>query len=126
MFTTYDLLPSASRTAITDTRREGSNGISSIRLFLDVTVASGTGGLIPQLRAHDPQTNAARLIWSIPIPVKATGTYIYEMSPGANDSGRDNQFTVKGTCPLSFSVTVTPDDASAYTYSLTAELTGEG
>lgn len=123
MFLAYDLLTSAARTGTTASTVYGSNGLGSLRLFLDVTAASGTGGLIPQLRAHDPQTNAAKLIWATPLPVTATGTYVYEMSESANDALRAIYYSCRGKPPLNFSVTVTHEDGSSYTYSLSAELT---
>lgn len=118
-----NLLASAARTTNTSTSVQSNIAHTGVILILDVTVASGTGGLIPQIRFHDPITAGTKIAWNIPMPVKATGTYIYMHYPGANYAQCGAaQYVVSAPLSQRWSVTVTVDDASSYTYSLSAYL----
>lgn len=116
------LLSSDTRTASVTTPSQTNGAHRGVILLLNVTAASGTGGLIPQIRFND-LTGGSKIIWSIPLPVTTTGTFIYVHYPGVNIANVGSARYVV-SLPLSqlWSVTVTHDDSSSYTYSLTAYL----
>ena len=90
--------------------------------MLDVTVASGTGGLIPQFRFLNPFTGGQKIVSSIPVPVTTTGTFIYVLYPGADWMDSSVQYVQALPLSAQWSVVVTHRDGSSYTYSLTAWL----
>ena len=116
------LLTSAARTANTSTATQTNPSNRGVILILNVTAASGTGGLQPQIRFLD-LVGGSKIVWGIPLAVTATGTYVYVHYPGAN-TAQSASVHYAVSMPLSqfWSVTVTHKDSSSYTYSLTAYL----
>lgn len=118
-----NLLDSAARTSNTSSGVQANPEHRGVILLLDVTAASGTGGLIPQIRFHDPITAASKIVWGIPQPILATGTYVYVHYPGVSLSHSNAvQYVVPLPLAAFWSVIVTHGDGSSYTYSLSAYL----
>lgn len=120
------LLASAARTATTVANNNGSpfreHFKQKMRMFLNVTAASGTGGLQPQVRAYDPLSGAATAITTGGTAVTATGLYIYELglaeaTPAGNVKECDSR-----PLPTLWDVQVVAGDSSSYTYSLSCEV----
>jgi len=118
------LLASAARTAGIDTAVQPSYGAVGVMIILRVTAASGTGGLIPQFRLYDPISGAVRILWRIPKPVKTTGEFVYYHHPAADYRNTSLQYACPMHMPANWSVQMAVDDASSYTYSLSAILLG--
>jgi hypothetical protein len=89
--------------------------------LLEVSVASGTGGLQVQLFANDFDIgNAYQAVNALPTAVTTAARFTYCIYPGAA-GGAYTQATSAGLPPY-FTVKVTHVDASSYTYSLKAYL----
>lgn len=104
--------------------RFGNPGYRGIMLFLNVFTASATvgsgAGLIPQLRRHDPlDVTSSKIIWSIPLPVIATGTFDYFHHPDAGEALASVYYVVGLPLPESWSITMTNEDSTAWVYSMT-------
>ena len=90
---------------------------AGILVVLDVTAASGTGGLTLRVNAHDLAGSVEVPLNSAPTAVSATGTTSYAIYPFGAISGALTQST-SGYLPRMFSITVTHGDSSSYTYSV--------
>ena len=90
---------------------------AGILVVLDVTAASGTGGLTLRINAQDSAGSVSVPLNSAPTGVTATGTTSYSVYPFGAISGALTQST-SGYLPREFSITVTHDDSSSYTYSV--------
>lgn len=113
----FALLPSAARTtayqsAILKAERE-----AGVMVFLDVTSASGSGGLALRINAHDQVSGNPVALNSAPTAVTAAGTYSYALYPFGAISGNVTQAT-SAYLPELFSVSVAVGNSTSYTYSL--------
>ena len=115
------LLASAARTATTDSPVQMNQNARGVVLFLRVTAASGSGGLVARIVGFDPTTGQSVILHPDPTAITAVGVYGYELSPGAAGGtagpGRVNQRTA-GNLPHSWMAQVFHGDGSSYTYSL--------
>lgn len=116
------LLASAARTAATTSANITNYNAQAITVYLDVTVASGLGGLIVKIQGIDPVSGKIfRLNADIAV-ITTTGVRAYTLGLGASGAGGGtSQDVVQGTAvalPRSFNVLVYHSDASSYTYSL--------
>lgn len=123
--TTYDrwrnnaegtLLASAARTTTASSSNQTNYNARGVMIFLNVTVASGTGGLTVRINGIDPVSGALRGIPTAPTIVTAVGHYNYVMYPGA--SGGVVSSVSALPLPRSWMVQVSAGDASSYTYSI--------
>ena len=116
------LLASGARTASILSPQQTNYNARGVIVYLDVTVASGTGGLQVQVQAVDPVTGNRFLLNSAPTAITATGRYAYELYPGSSAAGAaGNQFVNQRTAaalPRIWLASVTHSDTSSYTYSL--------
>jgi hypothetical protein len=89
-------------------------------LFLNITVASGTGGLQVAFVGIDPVSGLATQLMALPAAIIATGQYPFFMYPGL--TGFNVAANVKQNSnlvlPRQFYTYVYHGDASSYTYSL--------
>lgn len=110
------LLASAARTVTTNSADFVNYNGRMVMVWLNVTVASGTGGLQVQVQGKDPVSAAYYALNVAPTAVIATGTTMYVIGPGVT-GGNATQAT---QCPLPrvWRVAVTVGDASSYTYSV--------
>lgn len=116
------LLASAARTSAAQTANQSSFGLKNLLLFLNVTVASGTGGLTLRLYAVDPASGNNVQINAEPTVITATGLYGYMIGAGASAAGvtgttHVQQFTAS-PAPATWFAYVAANDSSSYTYSL--------
>lgn len=123
MKATRVLLASAARTADATSAQQNDRQTSSVRLYLNVTVAPGAGGLQVIIRAYDPVSGSAIEISEGGVPVTQTGVYVYEMQPwpGGDTLGNVRE-VVNRSLPFSWDVLVKHGDSSSFTYSLSAEV----
>ena len=114
---------SAARTATPTpfslTNTGNANGVS---VTLNVTAASGTGGLTVHLQWVDPQGLLVVDLFVAPVAVKAVGTYSYNFGSTVAFNGTTDFY---GSLPIGhLQVQVVHGDASSYTYSVTGFLIG--
>jgi len=112
-------LASAARTAFTSTGNLDGTGWKGVHWWLNITAASGTGGLTVQIATLDPilLTVIGGYIFhtAVTTAVLCTG-FIY---PGALSARGTNQVASEGlVVPPTFRLSVNHADASSYTYSL--------
>lgn len=110
------LLASAARTVTTSSPTQTNYNARGVIVTLNVTAASGTGGLQLDIMGYDPVTNTPYHINNAPTAVTATGIYTYVVYPGAN-GGNPTQ-TTSQPLPRSWYAFIYVNDASSYTYSV--------
>lgn len=124
---TYDLqrgniqgtiLSSSARTATTVSATQTNYNHGGVLLTLNVTAASGTGGLVVRIYTIDPVSGAVISLNAAPTAVTATGITSYVLYPGALATGTTVTQTAAGVLPKTFYVQVTHGDSSSYTYSV--------
>lgn len=120
--TDITLLSSAARTATTASADVNSVNLRGITVVLNVTAASGTGGLTLKIQGKDPLSGNYVDLLSATTPVTAVGTYTYVVYPGASLAGGVIQVSSL-PLPRIFRVQVVHGDGSSYTYSVGASLT---
>ena len=120
------LLVSAARTASTACLLQADAVQQFVRLYLNVTAASGTGGLQPQIRGYDKISGAAVAISTGGVAVIATGLYVYEFVQSANVAAGAVKESLSRFLPVQWDVQVVHGDASSYTYSLSCEVAPAG
>lgn len=118
-----ELLAQASRTASTAGPDQTNANSRGVLLYLDVTAASGTGGLTVQVQGKDPSSGKYKTLNANPTAVTAIGTTAYMLYPGASTTGQVQQATSQ-VLPRTWRVNVSHGDASSYTYSVGYSLIG--
>ena len=111
-------LASAARTSTTTSSDFTNYNHRGIVLSLNVTVASGAGGLQVQIQAKDTIALAYKAINTAPTAITATGQYIYMIYPGIDTVSNNNAQNVSQVLPQIFRISVTHGDSSSYTYSV--------
>ncbi len=116
------LLASAARTATTSSPQQINYNARGIMLFLNISAASGTGGLIVRLLGIDPISgNDAELNTDI-TAITATGLYLFELYPGSSSAGASGASKVNqrisASLPRTWYAKIVAGDSSSYTYSL--------
>lgn len=118
-------LASAARTVTTLSTSQSSRGFSGILLHLNVTAASGTGGLTLRLVAVDPVTGASSGLAALTGAVTTVGHRTLAVGPGlgaASGAAVVSSGAIGLPLPMTFQIQVIHGDASIYTYSVTYEL----
>lgn len=113
------VLPSAARTATVTSADIVNRSFRGALLFLNVTVASGTGGLQVRWRYKDPISGEYQYMNTAPTAITATGLAIYGLYPAALANG--NQM-LNQILPRTWQVQVQHGNSSSYTYSVGAVL----
>lgn len=118
----------AARTAEANSGNITNYNHRGIIVYLDVTVASGTGGLQIKIESIDPTTNNRHQLNVTPTAITAVARHSYELSPGGSTAapGGTGNLTQRtaGSLPRTFRITVSVGDASSYTYSVGYHLIG--
>jgi hypothetical protein len=112
------LLPSAARTATTSSTQQTNYNARGVIVTLNVTAASGTGGLTLRIQGVEPVTGNVYSINNAPTAVTTPGLSAYVVYPGATASGSVAQVTGGVPLPRTWQVTVYVGDSSSYTYSV--------
>lgn len=114
------LLASASRTGQTSSATQTNYGYRGIIIYLDVTAASGTGGLTVNLNYINPLTgrSASTAIGSARTTASCFVCIIFPAPSLPALSGG----SLTSVLPSQWNVTITVGDSSSYTYSVTADL----
>src|SRR5581483_11863115 len=119
MISTQSGLPLATRTTTTTSATQANpRGVLGMVVYLNVTAASGTGGLKVQILGIDPISGNGFALNALPTAVTATGTYAYVIGPGCSSASGSVQQATSGVVPPRFQIQVTHVDGSSYTYSV--------
>jgi hypothetical protein len=89
-----------------------------VTIFLDVTVASGTGGLTVYILGVDPVSGKMCYLTSAPTAVTTTGKKTYELYPGISGTGLDVAQRTSAALPRNWVIQIVAGDGSSYTYSV--------
>lgn len=117
------LLESAARTATTSSDTFTDYFAFGVRLILNVTDASGDGGLTVLVDALDSfNDDAAVSINTGGTAITAAGTYAYDIYPNAASAAGNIKDAASRQLPVRWRARVKHADSSSYTYSLTAEV----
>jgi hypothetical protein len=116
------LLSSAARTATTASALQTNHNARGALIIMNVTAASGTGGLQCRLLGSDALSGAVFQVAALPTAVTATGVYCYEFYPGIGAAGGGVVQRTSCVVPRTWQAQVIHGDASSYTYSLTHSL----
>ncbi len=90
-------------------------------LYLNVTAASGTGGLTPHLLCKDPGSGNYDDVVTMGTAKTAVGTYAYFIYP-CNGMIADNGAAVAAILPRKFAIKISASDSSSYTYSVSLSM----
>jgi hypothetical protein len=108
-------LTSAARTTATNSADIVNYNGRGILITLDVSAASGTGGITVRIAAKDLASGNYANLNNAPTAVTAISTTTYLLYPGATTGATQ---TTNGTLPRTFRISVGVGDASSYTYSV--------
>ena len=117
------LLASAARTATLNSGNQTNHNSQGVIVILNVTAASGSGGLTVTIWGIDPVTGSSYQVTDAPTAILATGRYAYELCPGSSaaavtgSAARVRQRT-SARLPRTWYAEVAHGDATSYTYSL--------
>lgn len=116
------LLASAASTTDRQSSNQTNHSYRGVQLYLNITVASGTGGLVPRIGAVDPVSGNVVYLNSDITPITTTGRYGLEIYPGASTTPPGgNGFMhqrVAASLGRTWLVRVIHQDTSSYTYSV--------
>lgn len=117
------LLTSAARTATTASADQVNYSWRGILLLINITAASGTGGLQAILEAKDPISGLYLQLGGAPTALIAVGRKAYLYYPGVSTTGQgDIGASLPFALPRTFRARVLHGDATSYTYSLTCSM----
>jgi hypothetical protein len=119
--TSRGLLPSAQRSANTSTAIQQDAYVTYVRAYLNVTVASGTGGLSVVFRGYDKYSGNSVELTTGGDAVSQTGTYAYEMGLSPSAAFGTLLDAASRSVPYRWDALVKHLDGSSYTYSLSVE-----
>lgn len=111
------LLASAARTTHGVSASQVNHNARGVLLFLRVTAASGTGGLVTRVQVISPVTGDLHNINLAPAAITTAGLFTYLVYPGATETGGLTQVT-PSVLPRRWRAAATAADATSYTYSL--------
>jgi len=117
-------LASAARTANTASADLISYNSIGIIAVLNVTAASGAGGLQVRVQGKDPVSGNYYNLNDNPTAVTATGIYNYQMWPGNSSTNTGSTRSHSGVLARTFRIFVIHADSSSYTYSVGYVLCG--
>jgi hypothetical protein len=118
------LLTSATRTTATTAPTQTNYNAKGIMIFLNITAASGTGGIEVKLRGVDPVSGTAMNLHGGGFTITGAGLYVHSVyGPGTNLTGTsplnsNYKWNFPINLPRTWSVQIYHNDASSYTYSV--------
>lgn len=115
---TAQIFASAARTSTVTSGDTQNFNHKGIILSLNVTAASGTGGLQLVIQMKDGTAAVYKQLNTAPTAITATGQYVYMLYPGIGDTNSNNAQNISQVLPQNFRVQVIHGDSSSYTYSV--------
>jgi len=116
------LLASAARTATATSPALRNRWHKALHLVLDVTAASGTGGLTLHVQQVDRDTGKTVDLLVDGSAITATGTYGFQLALSEGAAGNGIRAAASRMLPSDWQVQIVHGDGSSYTYSLSAVL----
>jgi len=116
------LLASATKTATNATAKLRNRHVRGVLLLLNVSAASGTGGLTVRIRAYETISGNTINLLADTAAITATGTYGFLLHPNAGAAADGIRVSRAFLLSQDWDVQISHGDASNYTYSLSAEL----
>lgn len=113
-------LASAARTATISSANITNHNARGVMVFLNVTAASGTGGLQTRIRGVDPVGASSVAVNALPTAIIATSLLVYVVYPGGGAGALTQGTNVE--LPRTFFIQVVHGDTSSYTYSVSYAL----
>lgn len=114
------LLASAARTIQTDTATQTNHNARGAIFGLNITVSSGTGGLVLNVQAMDPASGNFYTIAAAGAALTTNGQRAYGLYPGIGPVVLTQSFN--SVLPRTYRIRIAVGDASSYTYSLGQQL----
>lgn len=115
------LLASTARTTTTASADQTHyNGAGRVRVVLNVTAASGTGGLQVVLEGKDSISGNYYQLNATPTAVTAMGLTVYDINPGGGTAANGVTQVTQTFVPRTWRARVLHGDGSSYSYSLSA------
>lgn len=116
------LLASAARTGDATSADQTSYNARGVIVWLNISVASGTGGLVMRIRGKDPVSGNYYNLHAFP-PAKIAATrHAYMLYPGASATGAVSdgyvELYIPAVLPRTWGIYVAHGDGSSYTYSV--------
>jgi len=112
------LLASAERTATTTSSVIVNYNAKFLVVFVNITVASGTGGLRVGIRSVDPVTAVATQVNTFMSPRTTTGVLFHQLALGLGAATGNVSDNTNALVPRQFSIQIAHSDSSSYTYSV--------
>lgn len=117
------ILSSAVRTSTTTSIVYIPDTATTLMFYLNISSASGTGGLQVRIMGMDTLGNTYFLNAN-PTAIVAAGQYVYTLCPGCTSTGGSIQQATATAPPSRLLIQVTHGDTSNYTYSLDMNIGG--
>ena len=114
------LAPSAARTATLVLPDQTNVTWRGLVVWLNITAASGTGGLTCRVEGKDPAGGGYFALHAAPAAVVATGLQTHVLYPGVTGDAVSQPTQI--VLPRTWRVRVVHGDATSYTYSVGASL----
>jgi hypothetical protein len=123
----FEMAPfaSAARTATTTVTMPLNRRHSGAHLIVNVTAASGTGGLTLHVREKDPISGNKLDLLVDGTPITAIGTYLFIVAPSTAPASGSVRAAVSRHMPQAWEIQVVAGDSSSYTYSISATMLAE-
>lgn len=115
-------LPSAARTATTTWVAPENKRHAGVLVILNVTAASGTGGLTLHIQDLDPISGNAIDVLVDTAAITANGTYAFELNPAEGTAGNGVRIASSRRLSRDWQIKIAVGDSSSYTYSVSATL----
>lgn len=116
------VLPSAARTASTNSDELTNHGQRGIALYIDVTAVSSGSISTVAIQAPNPSGTWTTLYSFGTLSIGSTGTHALCVYPGAASAASWKSAPLQGPLPRRFRVAVTNADSNSITYSVRADL----
>jgi hypothetical protein len=116
------LISSGAQTTAQQSASQTNYNGGRVIVFLNVTAASGTGGLQLTIQGKDPTSGNWVNLTTLPTAVTATGMYVYELAPGDGAASGGVTQRTAGYLPRTWRVNIAVGDSSSYTYSVGASV----
>lgn len=116
------LLPMTARTIAVTSSDQLNTGDNTLLVYLNVTAASGTGGLTLRLDGKEMLSGSYAAFNAAPTAVTATGLYVYMFGPGCTTTGGSVAQSNAILTPAIWRISMAVGDSSSYTYSVTTSV----
>lgn len=111
-------LASGARTGTTSSSLLTNFNFRGITVNLNITVASGTGGLQIAIQGYDQSSASYKNLHTLATAVTTTGLNVIQLYPGIDNTNSAINQTISQALPQQYRVQIVHGDSSSYTYSV--------